>query len=80
MAALSRESPTPSGDGGNDTIICGDSDDDRANGDNFALSGTASGDGGDDLLLGCDRSTGDNFALNGLASARSTAALGRHPQ
>jgi len=48
--------------------ICGDSGDDRANGDNYALNGAASGDGGGDVLLTCDRSTGDNFALNGLAS------------
>ena len=39
---------------------------DRATGDNFALNGLASGDGGDDTIIGAEGSVGDN---NGITTA-----------
>ncbi|MEO5703997.1 MAG: calcium-binding protein [Candidatus Limnocylindrales bacterium] len=50
------------GEGGDDTLSCGEGNSDRAGGDNYAPNGNASGNGGNDLIVGCESATGDNLA------------------
>ena len=47
------------GDGGDNTLICGLVGDDRGTGDNFAVNGTASGD--EEHVLALERAGADDY-------------------